>query len=300
MNSMLRRAAHSLGRRLPSELAWKLRFLNGHHRWPRLDPPRSSSEKILWRILHDRRPELVVCTDKLAAKELVARSCPDIRVPETFWKGTDPRELVEVDLPERWVIKPNNSCGLVSEGHGAVDAAGAQQLADLTEGWTDGPHDPATAWRWPWAYSQAEQCLVVEEFVGERLGQLDWRGFVVGGELRFVLVTESVLSYPENPSIFLDQDLKPLPVTRRINPPSPSAELLANPPDGFRAACKQIARVTGLEFLRVDLLHHAGELWFGETTVYPLDGLVPYVPRSFDYELGSYWPDQKALCETDW
>lgn len=298
MNPILRRVSHSVGRRLPSGLTWRLRYLNGHRRWPRLSPPRTQNEKILWRILNDRRPELVTCTDKLAAKDLVARSCPEIRVPVTYWKGTDPRELIEFDLPERWVIKPNNSSGLVGEGRGRVDRAEVGRLIALTAGWTDGPHDPATAWRWPWAYVQAERCLIVEEFVGTALGQVDWRGLVIGGELRAVLVTNDVLAYPHSQVTVLGPDLAPIPV-RRKEMAEVLPEVLRSKPEGFREVCEQVARATGLEAVRVDLLLVDGQFWFSEATVYPLDGLAGFSPESFDLEMGSYWPDQKALCDTD-
>ncbi len=255
MNPNLRRLSHAVGRRLPNELTWKLRFLNGHGRWPRLSPPRTQNEKILWQILYDRRPELVRCTDKLLAKQMVEDTCQLVRVPETFWVGTDFRELAQVDLPERWVLKPNNSCGSVFEGSGS---------------------------------------LTLQQ--SEELGQLDFRGFVIGGELRAILITWRVTQYPYGECSFYDPDFNLLPVSRIERPVALSRPVTKI--DGFREAVEEVAAVTGLESLRVDLFHWKDELWFGETTVYPVDGLVQYWPRSFDFELGAHWPDQSDLCET--
>jgi hypothetical protein len=296
VNPNLRRLSHAVGRRLPNELTWKLRFLNGHGRWPRLSPPRTQNEKILWQILYDRRPELVRCTDKLLAKQMVEDTCQLVRVPETFWVGTDFRELAQVDLPERWVLKPNNSCGSVFEGSGSLTLQQTEELFSTTSGWLDGPSDPATAWRWPWAYSQAQRCFLVEEFIGEELGQLDFRGFVIGGELRAILITWRVTQYPYGECSFYDPDFNLLPVSRIERPVALSRPVTKI--DGFREAVEEVAAVTGLESLRVDLFHWKDELWFGETTVYPVDGLVQYWPRSFDFELGAHWPDQSDLCET--
>lgn len=293
MNPTLRRASHALGRRLPSGLAWRLRFLNGHHRWPRLSPPRTQNEKILWQILYDRRQELIICTDKLLAKEMVEATCTRVRVPKTFWSGEDPGELAGIDLPGRWVLKPNNSCGLVIEGSGPLSEEDARSIAEQSRGWLNGPIDPETAWRWPWAYTHARPCFLVEEFVGEELGQLDFRGFVIGGELRMILVTWRVTEYPHGECSFYDPDFNLLPVSRIERPIALTRPV--EPIEGFREAVEEVAAATGLESLRVDLFHSGGELWFGETTVYPLDGLVRYWPRSFDFQLGAHWPDQSAI-----
>ena len=296
MNPILRRVSHSVGRRLPPGIAWRLRFLNGHRRWPRLSPPRTQNEKILWQILYDRRPELVTCTDKLRAKQMVEAKCTRVRVPTTFWSGEDLGELAEVDLPDRWVLKPNNACGLVIEGNGSLSSDEAHSIAERTRDWLNGPLDPETAWRWPWAYSQVRPCFLVEEFVGEELGQLDFRGFVIGGELRAILVTWRVTEYPHGECSFYDPEFNLLPVSRIEKPIALSRPV--EPIDGFREAVEEVAATTGLDSLRVDLFHSGGEFWFGETTVYPLDGLVQYWPRSFDFELGTYWPDQERLLDS--
>lgn len=296
MNSALRRVSHSLGRRLPPGIAWRLRFLNGHHRWPRLSPPRTHNERILWQILYDRRPELVRCTDKLLAKQMVEESCPSVRVPRTYWIGEDPSELAGIDLPDRWVLKPNNSCGAVLEGEGSLSRQEAAAIAARTRGWLDGPSNPETAWRWPWAYSEAKRCYLVEEFIGEELGQLDFRGFVIGGELRTILVTWRVTEYPHGECSYYDPEFNLLPV-RRMEQPLSADRRVAHIP-GFREAVEEVAAASGLDSLRVDLFHHAGDLWFGEATVYPVDGLVQYWPRSFDFELGAYWPDQERLLDS--
>ena len=294
MKPVLRRVSHSLGRRLPSGVAWRLRFLNGHHRWPRLSPPRTQSEKILWQILYDRRPELVRCTDKLLAKQMVEEHCPSVRVPRTFWTGEDPSELAGIDLPGRWVLKPNNSSGSVLEGEGPLSRDEADAIAARTRGWLDGPSNPETAWRWAWAYSQAKRCYLVEEFIGEELGQLDFRGFVIGGELRTILVTWRVTEYPHGECSFYDPEFNLLPVSRKERAIALNRPVAPIP--GFREAVEEVAAASGLDSLRVDLFHHAGDLWFGEATVYPVDGLVQYWPRSFDFELGAHWPDQQGLA----
>ena len=53
------------------------------------------------------------------------------------------------------------------------------------------------------------------------------------------------------------------------------------------AIAEQIA--TGFDFLRVDLYNTDGQVWFGETTAYPMGGFGRYSPPGFDFDLGRWW-----------
>jgi hypothetical protein len=287
-----------IGKRLPDRLVWQLRYLLHHRRWPNLDQPRDFNEKVIWRTLYDRRPIFVTASDKHASKQMALERCPWIRVPETIWKGRDVAELVGLDLPERWVLKPNNSTHRVVFGEGAVGAERARELAIETEGWADTPYQPnaRAGTRQYWCEAAAENCLLVEEFVGEELGQLDFRGFVIGGELRTILVTWRVTEYPHGECSFYDPEFNLLPVSRKERAIALDRPVVPIP--GFREAVEEVAAASGLDSTRVDLFYWGGELWFGEATVYPVDGLVQYWPRSFDFELGAYWPDQERLLDS--
>src|SRR5205085_1748016 len=93
-----------------------------HGRWPAVLRPRSFTEKLNWRISWDRRPLLAHTCDKLAMKEHACRAAAGlVRVPETFWSGTDVADLVHADLPPRWVLKPNHTCMRVHFGEGRPD-----------------------------------------------------------------------------------------------------------------------------------------------------------------------------------
>ncbi|MCE5289257.1 MAG: hypothetical protein LLG14_08430 [Nocardiaceae bacterium] len=32
-----------------------------------------------------------------------------------------------------------------------------------------------------------------------------------------------------------------------------------------------------------------GQVWFGETTPYPVSGMAAYSPDDFDYQMGRFW-----------
>ena len=127
------RWVHAPLNRLSPRLHRRVRYLLIHGRPLRLRRPRAFTEKVNWRCLHDRREVLVATCDKLAMKQWAAeRGGPDLRIPRTLWSGTDLGELADVDLPDRWVLKPNHRSGLVLFGAGPADVPA---LRAATRGW---------------------------------------------------------------------------------------------------------------------------------------------------------------------
>ncbi|WP_236833299.1 hypothetical protein, partial [Blastococcus sp. KM273128] len=102
-------------------------FLAGHRQLPDLRDPRTFSEKVNWRILRDRRPELAWTCDKLAMKEHAHRLRDEagVLVPETLWAGDDLAAVAGRVFDRAWVLKPNHRSGLVRFGAASdvVDAA---------------------------------------------------------------------------------------------------------------------------------------------------------------------------------
>lgn len=118
------------------------------------------TEKVIWRMLFDRRPIIGRTGDKLESKEYALKTASDVvSVPRTLWRGEDVSELAAMELPEHWVLKPNHRSKLVHFGRGTPDVA---QLHDVTAGWLDEPLSRAGEW----AYSQAAPVLLVEELLG--------------------------------------------------------------------------------------------------------------------------------------
>ena len=146
---------------LPSPVRRTLLYRQATGHLPPVLRPRTFTEKLNWRITLDRRDLLAPTCDKLAMKEHFARRVPGLlRVPQTYWTGTDVTALAAADLPDRWVLKPNHSCRRVLVGEGRPDPA---DLAARTAGWVGERY-----WRKSeeWAYRHARPCLLAEEHVG--------------------------------------------------------------------------------------------------------------------------------------
>lgn len=273
-------------RNLPAQISWRLAFLRANLYWPRVGNPRTLNEKMLWRILNDRRPELAIRCDKLASKELVRALSPEIRIPEVLWKGTDIRELASVELPDHWVLKPNNSTGLVHIGHGRLSHEQAEDLAGATEGWLgNGPFEPKASWRRKWGYREAEACFFVEEFISEGLRPAsDIKVHVFGGKPSHIRLLSD--RYGSSSGGYLDAQWKPLEMWDSHQERPEAVE----PPELADRILEEAVRLAnGFDYLRVDFFAEQGEIWFGEFGAYAGSAMLRISPRAADRRLGDLW-----------
>lgn len=254
-------------------------FLLYQRRFLRLTRPRTFSDLVMRRILQDRSEHLVWACDKLAQKDRVEERARTARPIPTIWSGPDARGLLDVDLPERWVLKRNDSSGWVYFGTGQVTPSQVDEIARGARANTT-PYER----NGEWAYSQVEPLLFVEPHVGEPGADLiDYKFFVFSGKAVVVQV-HTDRSHHQRMSYF-DRRWRPLDVTTRkprcddTPPPAHLTEMLED--------AESIAQ--GFDFLRVDFYEVDGTVYFGETTVYPSGGLRRFRPRSFDEWLGREW-----------
>lgn len=248
-------------------------------RRPQLADPRRFTDKVNWRILHDRREMIGVACDKLAGKELARTATRGaVRIPTTLWTGTDLADLAAVDLPDAWILKPTHRFGKIIAGSGRPHIPG---LRARTRGWLFN-------WNWhvmgEWGYSRATPRFVVEERIGDgRTFPSDYKFFVFDGVARYVLqvadrAADSRASYYDRSwnRVATHPGAEDLPMRPA---PAQLTEMIA--------LAEQIA--TGFDFLRVDLYNTDGQVWFGETTAYPMGGFGRYSPPGFDFDLGRWW-----------
>ncbi|MCU1495352.1 MAG: hypothetical protein JWO62_3116 [Acidimicrobiaceae bacterium] len=265
---------------LPERLRRDFEYLRAHRRIPKLKHPRTLTEKVNWRILNDRRRCISWTCDKLAMKAAAA-SCAHARVPRTHWYGVDLKELLDVDLPERWVLKPNNASGLVLPMSGPVSEEQVTRLIELTRGWLS----PSTYNHLcEWAYEMARPMFLVEELVGDHLGPTDYKFFVFEGVPRFIQI--DTRRFENHHSTYYDVEWTRLAVATKAFPAE--ADLMRPPGlEKMLRAASDLGR--GFDFMRVDLYYTGNEVWFGEFTPYPGSGLIAFVPRTFDRQWGDLW-----------
>jgi hypothetical protein len=265
--------------RLPLLLERELWFIHSHRRLGHFRRPTTFSEKLNWRILHDRRPLLAWTCDKLRMKEEAARY--GVPSPRTYWSGADLTTLVNVALPEAWVLKPNHRSGLVYFGRGPVTEYDVAKLQAVTHGWLD---DAQGRLYREWAYVQARSCLLVEEMLGDQpLAPPDYKFFMFDGQPHLISVTTE--RRRKHGMRFYVPPWEPVQCSCGY-PVGP----LEEPPDRLDQMLDIAARLAQpFDFIRIDLYDVGETIYLGEYTPYPNGGMRPYRPFIVERELGAAW-----------
>lgn len=243
--------------------------------------PRTFNEKVNWRILYDRRDRIAAACDKMRMKEMAraAYPGPQLRIPETYWFGTDLRAAPDLaDLPP-WVLKPNHSSGQVVLGPDPQTDVAAL-LEQTRDWWKRTPVELGE-----WGYGEARPLLLLEERIPtpDDTPPPDYKFFVFHGRVELIQVNRG--RFDDQTATFLDADWNRLPVRWRIRP------VADEPRPAELETMLEVASILGADwdFIRVDLYAVDGDVWFGEYTPYPGGGLLRYRPRQFDDEQGRHW-----------
>ena len=293
--------------KLPLELRRRILYWLKFRRWGRFQSPKLWSEKMQWRILNDRRLVLAVASDKLASKryvgDLVRMSNAKISVPETFWVGSDVRELYALRslLPSRWVLKPNSSSGRVRLIDGSQVEVNWDELIKSGSRWML-PDEQVTSLG-HWGYGAARRVLFAEERVGEGFGPpADLRAHVFNGRVERLDYSIG-LGTPAHRVAAYARDLS----TRILSHLSHEIpEGTETPIDILNATERSLlvesieAIADGIDYLRVDGYFDGGQYWFGELTAYTESGIGPISP-DLDRLAGGAWtlPDLSTPEKSD-
>ncbi len=250
-----------------------------HGRLPKLWPPQDLSEKLLHRMLFDRRPLLTRLTGKLESRDYVLEKTgdPSLLIDMAGWASTaaDLRALV---LPERFIMKASHA-----SGHTHIHRGPAPPDMDLLAAKLADWMGKRSLWQW--GYRDLRRAVVVEHLL-EQDGRVppDYKFFCYDGRVHFINVHSDRFD-GHYKDLFLPDwtwiDGRYGHPNATPRPPRPA--LLA---EMIRVA-EQIS--AGLDFVRVDLYAFGQQVKFGEITTYPAGGILPFDPVSLDTAFGAPW-----------
>lgn len=257
---------------------WKLGYL------PNPAAPETYHELLLWRKIIDRNPLFVTLTDKLAAKDHIRATCPELALPRTLWSGCDPLDIPLDLLAGDVVVKTNHGCAMnIFVAGGDPDrgfiVAKARRWLRTSYGRRDGE----------WAYWPIVRTVFVEErlaLAGARIAT-DIKVHVCGGVVTHAWVEDKAAGR----SLLLDRDANPLPgrdpdYPREDQAVPVNARLL----DYVRQAVSISPALAGnLDYIRIDFLVTDHRLYAGEIVVYPGAGYGTTTNPAFAGEIERLW-----------
>lgn len=252
---------------------------------PRYERPRTLNEKVTWWLRHHQDPRLTQRADKLSVREYVASVTPWVRFPEVYAVADDAASFPFDVLPDVSVLKANHGWKQTMVLRRPFDveaarAAGAEWLSQRLG-----------ASGWERHYLGIRPRLYAEQYLGDADGTLprDFKVLVLNGRAQHISVSLDRATRPR--VVLFDRDWQYLPVhlPEYLGGPPKVVEPERRPPRPERLGdLLQAAELLAedLPFVRADFYLVDGEIYFGELTFSPGAGFVPYVPTSYDFELG--------------
>ena len=259
-------------------LARLYRIQFGH--WPDLNRACGFNEKILVKILTDRRPYLTLFSDKLRVRGYVRRTAPELLLPTLYWCSDQAETLPFDTLPNEFVLKANHGSGwnLVVGDKSVLRRA---DLVHLARRWL---RSDFTIVGREWAYRDIRRAVYAEQLLRDE-GQdapADYKLFVFGGRVRVIQVDRD--RFTRHAQILYDAQWKQIEGTIAAAEGKPVAR-----PATLGSMLKAAEALSaGVDFVRVDLYEIDGKAYFGELTNSPNKGLSPFQPPSLDRVLGDY------------
>ena len=262
------------------------RFRQAHGYWPNLLRPRSLNEKVLYRILFDRRAHLPMLSGKLESRAFIERrtGSTDFLVP-LVGVIRQPEEIRSMALPKQFVMKPNRGSQTLYFHRGET-APDLDHLQELCRDWL-GTHFAKSSREW--VYNGVESAVVIEALLADELGRIpiDYKFFCFDGEPRWLRVCQDRHG-PTATYTMLRTDWTVI----EEDQPCEGTGLLPPPPrPPHFEQMLELARVLsrGTDMLRVDLYDTGGKVYCGELTNTPDAGRLRYFPAALDVELGEFW-----------
>ena len=251
-------------------------------REPSLARPRLFTEKMQWRKLFDLDPRYAILSDKVAARDFIAREIGADYLPQVLWLGDDPAAVPFETLQPPYVLKPTHGSGQVLRVHDrTIDIAAARETM---RGWLAYSH--GAVFDEP-GYIHVPRRIVAERMILDRDGTppLERRIFTFDGRVRMtqtIMVEGNALRI----AAYHDRDWNRLP-WRGDSEPHPGPFPRPQRYDEMIARAEKLG--ANFDHVRVDLYDADERLYAGELTLYTWSGLVYFSTDEPDRVLGNYW-----------
>jgi TupA-like ATPgrasp len=250
--------------------------------FPNLIRPKTFNEKVVHRMVFDRRPILARLQDKYAVRDYVREKIGDAVLPKLYWVTKNPADIPFDELPDKFVVKPTHGSHwvyLVAD----KTSMDRRDLVDTCISWLNQNYYYVF---WEWTYKHIEPRIIVEQFVSDGRGLVptDYKFYVFDGRVYMIQVDGE--RFADHWRARYGRSWNKLEVESRYK----NFEGELPRPEHLDEMIEYAEILSGdLDFIRVDLYDTETQAYFGEITVYPAAGTESFYPRQFDRYLGGLW-----------
>jgi hypothetical protein len=263
-----------------------LQFWNVYRFWPDFLTPKTFSEKLWNRMLFDRNPILTLISDKLKVRDYVAQKVGSECLIPLLWYGDNPEEIPFDELPSKFVIKTNHGCGynIIVKDKVKLDKKKTKlELKKwLTENYCEDKFIGIS-----WGYKNINPCIIIESFIGQdEKPPVDFKFYCFSGKVE--IVTLHIDRFGEYKTRAFNRNFEPL----RFRESFKQWDGEFGRPLSFEKMVKLAELLAAdFDFIRVDLYHIDGMVYFGELTPYPggVSSLRGFDVLELNHVFGEKW-----------
>jgi teichuronopeptide biosynthesis TupA-like protein len=257
-------------------------YARSYGRLPNLFRPQTFNEKLLHRLVFDRREVLAEVTDKFRLRAYVASRLEPSLLPELYHVTDNPEDIPFEQLPDRFVLKPNHGSGWI---HVVPDKAKLDRDAviALCRSWLRQNYYELTR---EWVYKHITPKLMIEEFVDDGSGGIptDYKFYAFDGLTEVIQVDTG--RFGDHRRGFYTPSWEKLALRYG------RGEIIGEiPRPRHFEAMLQAAKILGrdLDFVRVDFYDTPRRPYLGELTATPAAATNIFGSRDYERYLGKFW-----------
>jgi len=250
---------------------------------PNIRNPSTFNEKIAHRKLYAWDRKFTELADKWVVRDYVKSRVGEEYLTEVYQHITNIKDLDFEALPESFVAKGRHDSGSVM----LIDHKSREDVQLLRERFEQILRRRISPTYHEYWYAGIPAGIIIEERLRDEnhFVPLDFKFLVFHGRVEFIQVFHD--RHIRTSVRFYDRAWNPLSVGR---PGMPLAPVIQRPRQLAHMIAVAETLADDLDFVRVDLYAPSDRrVVFGELTFAPASGRRPFVPRSFDWELGRYW-----------
>lgn len=266
---------------LPHKIAHKIMYRRKYHKNLNLKNPTTIDDKLHWLMLNEFGEKETKLTDKILVKEYVRSKGLGNLIIKTYGCFNRINEINYDKLPQKFVLKPNNSSGKIlvclDKDKFNKKKANREMNKWLHENWA--------IMHLEYHYKNIHPKIICEDYIGDDNGILpvDYKFLCFNGVpkcIMFCSERENKIKYD-----YYDLNWNYLEYSKeeyRSNKKNPKPKRLKD--------MIEISKILseGFKMVRVDLYEVKGKIYFGELTFSPVAGSFYFNSNKSKKELGDY------------
>ena len=249
-----------------------------------LDNPVTFNQKMQWLKIYNKSPFFTDLVDKYKAKDIIKSIIGEKYIVPTLgvWDSFD-----EIDfnlLPDKFVLKCTHDSGglAICKDKKTFNIKKARKKINKSlkaKFYLNGRE---------YQYKDVKPRIIAEQYLECDEGLRDYKFFNFSCVPKFLYISEGLDNHSTAKISFFDLNGKQLPFKRSDYKAFDGDTVLPMNFEEMISINNKIAKYINNCFVRLDFYNVDGHIYFSEVTFFPNSGLIPFEPKEWDDELGSW------------